>query len=226
MALLASGSLVIYGSLVPSEARQALVAEWGLIENLTVVLYISVMLGLLAVSRGDRRFFVASAAVVALMAARELGLHNAFTTSSVTSLRHYTGDTPSAEKLVVGGIMTGLALFLTWYVIKYAKPFWRRLRCGPGEARSLLTAIALLLVAQMLDKRLVPGLTIDKSTSLHFGLQLVEEVFELAAPLILLWAIGQYASSISHGRPFTEAGVDGYEPTTRTDLASLQPRQP
>jgi len=218
LAVLVSIPLMIYGALLPEDARQAFVAEWGVIENSTVVLYGIVILGLFAVSRSDPRFFVAIAAVVALVAARELDVHKAFTTGSVTSLRYYTGDTPLAEKLVVGGIMTGLALFLTSYVGKYVGPFRRRLKCGHGDSCSLLTAIALLSIAQILDsfKRIVPGVSIKGGTMLHFGLRLVEEVFELAVPLILLWAIGQYASSISHGRPFT---VD-----ETTELRSGKPR--
>ncbi|MEE8271023.1 MAG: hypothetical protein V3R98_04730 [Alphaproteobacteria bacterium] len=200
---------VLSGYPFTPEDLAPLVRESGWIEVTTAAIYVLAIVAMLAVSRIDRWFFVHSAAVVAIMTARELDLHKAFTTDSVSKLRFYTGDHVGlTEKLVTGAVMLVLAAI----VLRYLK-YWRRLYDGifgrSPAAYSMLLLIVLIPVTKLLDAitRILRGFDIPIFYEIQF-VGLFEESLELTLPVIMLIAIAQYL--IERRR----AGADG-----RSDIA-------
>ena len=205
IAAVVSLALIGVGVSLPENARRAFIAEDGPVEDLAVIAYAVLFLAFLAISKRNRSFLVASATVVALMAARELDLHKAFASGSIIKLRTYTSDTvPFGEKLIAGAFVIAVASFLIWYAVRYGPWLWRAARSGYSAAYSTLAGAILLATAKILDAfartlRDVTGIEIHTGTAL----QLIEEVFETTAPLVFLWAIlvGYWISPARHGSP-------------------------
>ena len=161
------------------ETLEPLVREHGWIESTTNPTYGLAIIALFAVRGHDPRFFLHTAFVVALMGARELDWHRAFTTDSVSKLRFFTGDhVGPTEKLVVGTVLLGLAVIVSRYL-----RYWRRLRDGITHGSPAAHSVLLMIVLVPVTK------TLDSSFKL---LRLVEESMELTLPVLILIAVAQY----------------------------------
>jgi hypothetical protein len=183
--LAVSSAAVLSGYPFTPEAVAPLVREHGWIEASTNAAYGLSIIVLLAVHRHDRRFFLHTAFVVALMGARELDFHKAFTTDGVSKLTFFTGDhVGRTEKVVVGLVLSVLVVI----ALRYLK-YWRRLRDGIAHRSPAAYSVSLLIVVipatKMLDSML-SGVQI---------LKLVEESLELTLPVITLVAVAQYLLS-------------------------------
>ncbi len=177
-----SSAAVLSGYPFTPTAVVPLIREHGWIEVTTNVAYGLVIILLLAVHRYDRRFFLHTAFVVALMGARELDFHKTFTTDSVSRLRFFTGDhVGRTEKLVVGAVLLVLAVL----ALRYLK-YWPRLRDGIARRSPAACSVLLIIVVIPATKLL------DSIASGILSLKLVEESLELTLPVIMLVAVAQY----------------------------------
>ena len=179
-----------------AERLGALTRETGWIEVATATLYGVATLLLLALWRKDRRFFVHSAFVVALLWARELDLHKAFTSDSVLSTRFFFRDHAGVTEKVVAGLVL---LVFAVIVIRYLRN-WRRLRDGltlrSPAAISAALAILLLPATKSLDAfgRVAKGLGFEITFDIN-AVGIVEESVELAIPAVVILAAAQYLFS-------------------------------
>jgi hypothetical protein len=180
VAVLSAG--VMSGYPFTPEALAPVVREPGWIEIATDATYGLAIIALLAVGGHDRRFFLHTAFVVALMGARELDWHKAFTTDSVSKLRFFTGDHVGlTEKLVAGAVLLALAVV----VLRYLK-YWRRLRDGIAHRSPAAYSVLLVIV-------LIPATkTLDSIFVKVRVLRLFEESLELTLPVIMVVAVAQY----------------------------------
>lgn len=176
-----------------AERLAALTRETGWIEVATAILYGIATLLLLALWRKDGRFFVHSAFVVALLLARELDLHKAFTSDSVLSTRFFFRDHAGVTEKIVAGLVL---LVFAVIVIRYLRN-WRRLRDGltlrSPAAISAALAILLLPATKSLDAfgRVAKGLGFEITFDIN-AVGIVEESVELAIPAVIILAATQY----------------------------------
>ncbi len=175
------------------ERLDALTKEDGWIEVTTVILYAAAILALLVSCRFDRRFFAHSAFIVALMGARELDLHKAFTTDSVLTTRFFFRDhVDLPEKLIAGAVL----LVLLVITLRYLRN-WRRLRDGltlrSPAAISAALAILLMPATKSLDAfgRVAKGLGFEITFNID-AVGIVEESLEMAIPVLIVLSVVQY----------------------------------
>ena len=179
-----------------AERLTALTRETGWIEVATAALYGIATASLLALWRKDGRFFLHSAFVVALLWARELDLHKAFTSDSVLSTRFFFRDHAGVTEKVVAGLVL---LVFAVIVIRYLRN-WRRLRDGltlrSPAAISAALAVLLLPATKSLDAfgRVAKGLGFEITFDIN-AVGIVEESVELAIPAVIILAAAQYLFS-------------------------------
>lgn len=176
-----------------TERLNDLTRETGWIEVATAVLYLAAALTLLASWPSDRRFFLHSAFIVALLGARELDLHKAFTSDSVLSTRFFFRDQAGLQEKVIAGLVL---LVLVVIVLRYLR-YWRRLRDGltlrSPAAISAALAIILLPATKSLDAfgRVAKGFGFEITFDINV-VGIVEESVELAIPAVVILAVAQY----------------------------------
>ena len=175
------------------ERLDALTKEDGWIEMGTAVLYGVAILALLSACRFERGFFAHSAFAVALLGARELDLHKAFTTDSVLTTRFFFRDhVDLPEKLIAGAVLLVLLVVL----IRYLR-HWRRLRDGllqrSPSAMSAALAILLLPATKTLDAfgRIAKSLGFEITFNIDV-VGIVEESMEMAIPVVIVLSVVQY----------------------------------
>lgn len=177
------------------EAARTFFREGETVENLTLVGYALAIALLLGWSRAAWRFRLYSAAVLAVLAMRELDLHKAFTSDSFMKLSYYArGEDPILGRIVAGLVMLAILALLVRY-LAYGRPLLAALAARRRDAESALSAVLLLPVSKALDSIL--GLLAKHlghrptdNERLWFGL--IEETLELAIPLVVVLAVVQF----------------------------------
>ena len=168
--------------------------EDNLIENLTVVLYLSVIAYLLLVASGNRRFRYYSAFVVLLFALRELDMHRF--SESILKFSYYMKPQISlVEKLSAGAVVLICTYVLVRYTISYKGGLVSGLRRLQGYALTTVAALLITLISKLLDqapKILHKHFAITLSGEEKVQMLVIEETLELGIPLLMLLACLQY----------------------------------
>ena len=198
MLLLVSGyllSLVI----LPDKMINKIIREGGPLETAQVILYLAG--GMIAWVYARGRVWAdgfSGSIILLLFAMRELDLQKKFTGISITRTKYYfNSDAPLSSKIFFGIIICGLILFVLYFLIRNAKPFFRALQSGAAWARSALAGLASILLANLVDSspRLLNTFGLDLSQQAVFYKTAGEELCELAIPFFFLNALLLYGQS-------------------------------
>lgn len=180
------------------ESMLALVAEFGIVENMTVVFYlIAIVIIWLPVVIATSSFVVRLCGTIILlaMAAREIDLHKYISGISMFKLRFWTGDFPLSEKILSVLIILPIALSLIYLFVKYYKLFFNALKSHRADSVTLMTFIVVMGVAKFLDRSL-NVITEIKDWQVPIWLVALqnafEEYFELLLPILIIIYIFQY----------------------------------
>ncbi|HBI18659.1 MAG TPA: hypothetical protein DDY79_04915 [Brevundimonas sp.] len=166
-------------------------AEAGPVETATVCLYGVVILAALLFWRQGQAIGALVGVAALLMALRELDAHAAFTRFGVFSTRLYARpDVPLAEKIAAATAVALLAVL----VIAALRGAWRDLTGrAPVPAATLAVLVVFGLVLKQIDAlpRQLHGLGLPLPEGLLSVSKAVEEIGEMALPLLLALALVQ-----------------------------------
>lgn len=185
----------------PDTARP-LLSESGMFENLSAVFHFGAM-GLALLWRRRAPAVLGLIGISAfLMGGRELDWHKAFTTHGIFSTKLYARDTvPLAEKLIAGAVVATLLTLLVLVLVR-SRHDLRRLAAQRAAALwGLATLVAILPMLKLMDA--LPRLVREAGRSLDpaviQSLLSVEEIGEMALPLLVMLAIVQIARARAPG---------------------------
>lgn len=174
--------------LVPSEMREALLAEGSAIETSSAIAYF--VAGIILFVQALRIPSRWSLAVLAMLCgARELDFDKRFTTMGIFKSRFFSNaDVPAIEKLVAVVVIAAILTVLFFAVRNYLIPFIRGIRRKSGVVISVFIFASSVVIAKSLDgmgRKLEP-LGITTSDVVDQVAMSIEEVLELLASLILV----------------------------------------
>lgn len=180
---------------LPRELSRPILEEGGPVEFASAALYLTAALATGWLAFRGRPLMPAATLVLVLCLAREMDLHDRFTSQGITRLRFYTSaSTPLVEKMLVIGVI-GAVL---WLLYGPARDLASSLRAGVRPPAGLLWGAGVLIGAQLLDRvvrLLVYDLGMAADATLPFLGFLLEETAEMAAPLLFLTAVPMAAAS-------------------------------
>lgn len=178
---------------LPTTTLVSLTRENGPVEMASAALHFLVAACLLGLWLRVGRPFGLLAFFAALLGLREMDMHNALTTESITKTSFYLGDhVPLSEKLLVGAAVIALMIATVRFLITYWRSFLEALRKRHPAAVSLTVGIALFPILKSIDAlpRLVRRhLDYDRQTEMNLLLRSVEETMEMFSPLVFLTAV-------------------------------------
>jgi len=172
--------LVTMSQLPPTVARAA-ATEAGLVERATVgVLIFAIVMSLARFRFGFSEGWTQTTFLLIVYAARELDCHLRFTPDSTTRIRYYfEPDDPISIRIFVFVVMAAIAAIGLHWVLAYWPRFLRDLRDKRVWTRNVLGAIAICVVAQV----------IDKTTKVRSFGATIEEVMELSTAVLICLAV-------------------------------------
>lgn len=189
---------------IPSDARQAWLAEAGPVETGSIALHLAgvVLLVLSAFTLGDRGFAFRSAFILLLFAAREADFHNRFTTEGIFRTSYYIkSGAPLTEKIAVVAFLVFVAYVLVSYLTLSANRYLAGLRRGTAWVFAVLLGLAFLVGGKALDAS--TGLLRSVGSSYEPPIEVVnlfEETTELVGAAMLFGAVLLYMVSRSKER--------------------------
>ena len=170
--------------------------EGNLIEDATVVLYLCVVIHLLFVASGRKRFRYHSAFVVLLFALRELDMHSRMTSLRINNFNYYIEPTiPLVERFVVGAVLLVCMYALIRYMINYCRELVSGLRNRHAPALTVTAALLITLIAKLLDSApriLRESFATTLSNEVKTPMRVIEEMLEFGIPLLMFLACLQY----------------------------------
>lgn len=170
--------------------------EGRLIEDVTVVLYLCVVLYLLFVASGRRRFRYHSAFVVLLFTLRELDMHSRLTSIRINNFSYYIEPTtPLLERVAVGAVLLISLYALIRYMINYGRKLVSGVRNRYASALTVAAALLITLITKLLDSApriLRESFATTLSREVKTPMRVIEEILELGIPLLMLLACLQY----------------------------------
>ncbi len=185
-----------FAAVASPDTARPLLSESGVFENLSAVFHFGAM-GLALLWRRRAPAFLGLIAISAfMMGGRELDWHKAFTTHGIFSTKLYARDTvPLAEKLIAGAVVLTLLTLLVLLLVR-SRHDLRRLAAQRAPALwGLATLIAILPMLKLMDAlpRLVRESGRNLDPAIIQSLLSVEEIGEMALPLLVMLAIVQIA---------------------------------
>lgn len=184
-----------------SEAMLDFVAEFGIVENATVAIYIIAAIFIwfpTVINKSTLATRVSSTIIVLAMAMREADLHKYINGTSMFKLSFWLGDYPIQNKIVSAIIILPIAISLLFLVLKYYKVFFKGFIARNVSAVTLMTFILTAIVSKIIDRSLdVLKDILGVSTSV-FPLWLsalqnaFEEYLELLLPVLIIVFVIQY----------------------------------
>ncbi|WP_292067134.1 hypothetical protein [Brevundimonas sp. UBA7664] len=179
-----------------------LLREGGAFENLSAVFHFGAM-GLALLWRRRAPALLGLIAMSAfLMGGRELDWQKTFTTHSIFSTKLYARDTvPLDEKLIAGAVAVTLVTLLVLLLVR-SRHDLRRLAAQRASALwGLATLVAILPMLKLMDAlpRLVRESGRNLESAVIQSLLSVEELGEMALPLLVMLAIVQIARARAPG---------------------------
>lgn len=182
--------------------------ENGPVEAPSAALHFLVALVLLwVVARGGPAVFLVLMLLAVAMGGRELHIHKAFTSGSMTRIAYYLNpEVMLLERVAVAGFLLAVVAGVLYAAWQYSGTFLQRLRERDSASWSLATGALMVPLLKAVDStpRWVRDLS-DLSFS-ESGLALMlslEEVMELFLPIVFLLAVVQYIAT----RPRSAGGV-------------------
>ncbi len=186
---------------LPADVVFALAEEHGVIETLQAFLLLGLAAGALLLRRPGENAWTtgAGAFVLFAMGARELEWHKAWIGGNVLKPRFYLGPATAGTKLLAGILVLLLAASAIYLVQRHARGAWNRLRLRDPLAITAATFFAALVVSRLADKTHL-GHPLSRVVA---GTLIVEEMLELALPLLGLLGAFQYSAARA-GVPATD----------------------
>lgn len=162
--------------------------EWGAVEHASVgvLLVLSAALALAGPRLGRFRF---TAAIVLLLALREMDFHNWFHDPGFLQLRVFGSDAPLWVKVLGAATMLAILALLALLVLRGTRPFLGGLRRREGWALMFAACGVVAIVAVLLDgpDRTAASLGLTLPPGLAITLGGIEEALELVFALGLVW---------------------------------------
>lgn len=197
--IVAAGLLVALAEwlLLPLEVVAGLVAENGLVEQGTVLLYVAAAVALWwhRAAIGSARTAAALCVTMLAFAARELDFHLRWTDKSVLKVSFYYGPAPLGAKLVSLVALAIVAAAAVHLLRTFAASFAGLLRARRPAAVSALIFAAAMVVSKMFDRSMSiarDDLGFAPPRELFVLVQAIEETMELTLPLLVLLGLWQY----------------------------------
>lgn len=200
----------VFGLLVYLAGGTDAFAEGGTIESLTVVGYGITALIIMALPGVGLLRRVELAFLVALLGARELDLHKAFTQDSLLKMDYYLkSDAPLTEKGFSILFLAAVAAIAFHLVLQVAPGFVAALKARRDYALSILCGLFFIGFSKAIDgiprkMRDLFGVTVDDSVRLSF--RSIEELMEMMIPLVFIAACIQFAMLERSRRNSAQAG--------------------
>jgi hypothetical protein len=179
-------------------------AESGFVENITVFFYGVAIAALFLFRIAPMRVRLATAIVLAALAARELDLHKAFTADSLLKSNYYLKSGASLmEKSLSILFLLCLAGIVVWLVRATYKNLIADLMDRKAYAWSILASIALVGISKSIDgigRKLKGWFGIQIDTEARNYFRVIEETAEMMIPLAIIIACLQ-VWQMSRGAP-------------------------
>ncbi|GAB5495211.1 MAG: hypothetical protein Phyf2KO_02910 [Phycisphaerales bacterium] len=192
LVLLVLGFCMVTAFTLEGDARQQFLAESGPVETGSALCYVSITVLLCGFSfwRVDRRFTLQTAAISALLLARELDCHNRFTTEGVFRSSFYFRDNASiSEKIIVSIIMIGIIVLIIDYARRYVGRYLRGALSLTPWVICVGAGIALIAAGKAMDSSTWAFEAIGVEQQLSISLiNVLEESLELSGAVSLLCA--------------------------------------
>ncbi|NEQ55051.1 MAG: hypothetical protein F6K11_33830 [Leptolyngbya sp. SIO3F4] len=192
LVLLVLGGCVITAFVLEGNARQQFLAESGPVETGSALSYVAITVLLCGFSfwRVDRRFTLQTAAISALLLARELDCHNRFTTEGVFRSSFYFRNNASiSEKIIVSIIMIGIIVLLVDYARKYTGRYIRGALSLTPWILCVGAGFVMIVLGKAMDSSTWAFEAVGVEQQLSISLiNILEESLEFAGAVALLCA--------------------------------------
>ena len=178
---------------LPTDVVFALAEEHGVVETLQAFLLLALAAAVLLFRRpgADALTTGSIAFLLFAMGARELEWHKAWIGGSVLKPRFYLGPATSATKLFAGLLVLLLAASAIYLVQRHGRDVWNRLRHRDPLAITAATFFVALVLSRLADKTHL-GHALSRVVA---GTLIVEEMLELALPLLVLLGALQHRAA-------------------------------
>ena len=196
--LLAAVAAFLTNLCTDDQGRRIVMGEWGPVENFGVLLYVVAIAVLINYSRYDRPFFVHSAVILTLMAARELDVQTVFTSKNFLNKTFYRHGVDGFASEQVGA-MIALALMglIGLAYLRYVPRLIANLKKGKAFAFSIAVAIVAIPTSLLLDgayRVLHEELGLPLPFAVKNFMSSFEEYLETAIPIMIVIALLQYGA--------------------------------
>lgn len=199
VAAAAAGAILLaltFAAVASPEMAGPLLSENGVFETLSAVFHFAAM-GLALLWRRRAPGLLGLIAISAfLMGGRELDWHKAFTTHGIFSTKLYArANVPLAEKLIAGAVVVTLLTLLVLLLVRSRHDLRRLVTQRAAALWGLTTLVVILPMLKLMDAlpRLVRESGRNLDPAVIQSLLSVEEIGEMALPLLVMLAIAQIA---------------------------------
>jgi len=190
---LALGAALVGAVALPVDLVFALAAENGPLETLQALLLFALSAGVFFLSRREEGVPTSGSVAFLLfaMGARELEWHKAWIGGNVLKPRFYLGLASPATKLLAAVLVVLLALSAVYLIGRHGREAWRALRRREPLAITAAAFFGALVLSRIADKTHL-GHPLSRIVA---GTLIVEEMLELALPLLVLLGAYQYTAA-------------------------------
>lgn len=205
LALFVLAALVCWRLWTPEQAERYL-AETGFVEQASAALYLVAAAAVWAVRDDARppRFWLALSVLFVAFGLREYDAHKLWTDGqSVLKLSWYAGPAPIHHKLVAALVLLAVIASVVHLMRHGAGAAWSAFRAGHPVGSTVFWFVMAMVLTKALDRSLnvVRETTGVRPPESLYRLQApLEEITELALPVLLLLALLQYALERRRGR--------------------------
>lgn len=189
-------------SMLPKELAADVVRENGPVEVITALGYM-IAAGWLFVTglKGRIDSGLSAGFLVLLLGLREMDFHARFTTMGIFKTRFYVSpDVPVVEKVIVSIVVIALIVAIVKIIRLQCAPFLQSLCRKYPPAIAVALAVVLMVVSKMLDSFSGPLQSIINlmHNDPDLCMWVMEEVFEMGIPCLILLAVSQHSSFELH----------------------------
>lgn len=176
---------------LPADRLAALVAEDGLVENATAVLYVVAMAFVLFCARAAADWKTPTALLIGIagLLARELDLHRTAANDSVLRVSFYYGHAPLQTRLFALATVGLFLLAVAYLALRHTLPLLRALKQAHPLAVTVLVFFVTGIVAKSFDRGvgvLKEDFGVALSLPAAVWAQSIEETLEACLPLLVM----------------------------------------
>ena len=187
--------LLITGSFIsiiflPEDIISLVSKEWGPIENVQVIFYLTG--SLLAWIYAKRKIWdggYQASLILLIFTLRELDFQKRFTGISITRTKYYFhSDATLLSKLLGAMIVISIIVLFVYFIKKNIKIFYRNVRTKKNWALSVIFGLICILFGIFTDSftRVMESFGVESIKHEHYPRKAFEELFELAASFFFL----------------------------------------